>query len=299
MLSLRASRLRRSTYIVLAVVAAALAMGTAGCSQQQDGPAAGPAAPAAVSAPKPAPVAMPKPPAGAKINPKDGAVMIKVPAGEFIMGSGGGGDDFALASPAHKVKLKAYYIYQNDVTVGMYKKFCAVTGRSMPHPPAWGWNNADYPMGDVTWYDACAYARWAGAALPTEAEWEKAARGTDGRNYPWGNVWDPAKCANSVGAAASTPQPVGSFPAGASPYGVLDMAGNVMQWCADAWYGQPYNSKKKPYTAGGPTVGQSRVVRGGSYNSFNPEYFECTFRNGNDGDIHIIYLGFRCAEPVR
>jgi len=122
------------------------------------------------------------------INAKDRAEVVYIPAGEFTMGSkpGVGKSD---EQPEHKVDLDGYWIYQTKVTVAQYRQFCQATGRSMPNAPSWGWKD-DHPIVSVTWDDATAYAKWAGAALPTEAQWEKAARGTDGRIYPWGNEWD-------------------------------------------------------------------------------------------------------------
>jgi len=165
-----------------------------------------------------------------KINSKDGSELILIPAGEFLMGSLD--IDSQVVSnekPQHKVYLDAYYIYKNDVTVAQYRVFCRVKRRKMPGLPDWA--KDDHPMICVTWDDAIAYAQWAGAALPTEAQWEKAARGQDGRLYPWGNAWDASKCQCSKvqwGDAGKT-SPVGTFPSGASPYGVLDMVGNVEQ----------------------------------------------------------------------
>ncbi len=118
--------------------------------------------------------------------------MVRIPAGTFLMGSkaGEGSDD---EHPQHTVDLTGYWIYRTDVTVAQYRKFCTATGREMPDAPDWGWQD-DHPVVNVDWDDANAYADWAGAALPTEAQWEKAARGTDGRIYPWGNDWDATKC---------------------------------------------------------------------------------------------------------
>jgi len=135
---------------------------------------------------------------GVSVKPKHGAEMVYVPAGEFLMGSkeGEGDDD---ERPQHTVYLDAYWIYKTEVTVAQYRKFCQATGRQMPEEPSvQAWTD-DHPIVNVSWDDAVAYGKWAGAALPTEAQWEKAARGTDGRQYPWGNDWDAQKCVNSVG----------------------------------------------------------------------------------------------------
>ena len=169
----------------------------------------------------------------AGINPKDGAEMVWVPAGEFLMGST---DDEGVRDerPQRKVYLDGYWMYKTEVTVAQYRKFCEATNREMPEAPEWGWKE-DHPVVNVSWHDAVDYAKWAGASLPTEAQWEKAARGTDGRVFPWGNEWDAGACANSVSWSLKGTKPVGSCPAGASPYGCVDMAGNAWEWCAD-WY---------------------------------------------------------------
>ena len=118
-----------------------------------------------------------------KINAKDGAKMVWIPAGEFIMGS----DEYAAEKPAHKVYLDGFWMDKNDVTVAQYRQFCEATGRQMPKAPSWGWID-DHPVVNVTWDDAKAYADWAGMALPTEAEWEKAARGGEYHRYVWGDA---------------------------------------------------------------------------------------------------------------
>jgi formylglycine-generating enzyme required for sulfatase activity len=184
-------------------------------------------------------------------------------------------------------------MYKNDVTVSEYRKFCDATGRKMPEAHFWGWID-EHPMVNVTWYDAKAYADWAGISLPTEAQWEKAARGGDGRTYPWGFTWDAAKCSNSVGANnPGKTSPVGSFPAEASPYGCLDMAGNVWQWCAD-WYGEDYYKNSPAKNPTGPETGTARVLRGGGWHNYNPDYFRAAYRyyftpmERDDG-------GFRCV----
>ena len=245
-----------------------------------------------------------------RINPKDGAEMVYVPAGEFLMGSteaeieaafayhrdrktGYGKAWFTCEGPQRRVYLAAYRIYKNDVTVAQYRKFCQGTGRQMPHAPDWGWND-NHPMTNVTWHDAKAYCEWAGARLPTEAQWEKAARGIDGRMYPWGNEWDRGKLWCSVGGQSSGTAPVGSFPAGASPYGCLDMAGNAWQWCED-WYDASYYRKGENYNPLGPVTGQSRVLRGGAWNGNNPPNFRVVDRVGSDPAHPSFDDGFRCV----
>jgi formylglycine-generating enzyme required for sulfatase activity len=160
-------------------------------------------------------------------------------------GSNEGSED---EKPPHKVYLDAFYISRCPVTNAEYKKFVDATGRDVPFakedwakPYNWDKKTRNYPNDKanhpvvlVSWYDAVEYCIWAGVRLPTEAEWEKAARGTDGRTYPWGNGWDQNLCNNRTSPYEDT-VPVGSYPRGASPYGVMDMAGNAWEW-TDDWY---------------------------------------------------------------
>jgi formylglycine-generating enzyme required for sulfatase activity len=230
-------------------------------------------------------------------NLKDGAEVVFIPAGVFLMGSKDGNGK-ADEQPQHTVYLDSYYIYKYDVTVAEYRTFCQATGRAMPDAPSWGWLE-NHPMVDVSWNDAKAYADWAGAALPSEAQWEKAARGTDGRLYPWGNDWDAAKCNTGSKQTSS----VGSFPAGASPYGCLDMAGNVWQWCAD-WYGEDYYKNSPTNNPTGPATGEVRVLRGGSWYYYDFGDYKSgargAVRDGIGPDGWYYYIGFRCAvlSPV-
>jgi formylglycine-generating enzyme required for sulfatase activity len=216
--------------------------------------------------------------------------MVYVPAGEFLMGTNGRSDE----EPQRKVYLDAYWMYRTPVTVAQYQRFCQATRRPMPKAPGWGWE-ADHPVVNVSWHDAKAYGDWAGVALPTEAEWEKAARGTDGREYPWGNTWDSAKAVCSVSpASARSTAPVGSFPGGASPYGCLDMAGNVWEWCAD-WFSDDYYKTAPDRNPVGPASGSFRVVRGGSWIYYGEGVFRCASRNGYIPVYGSRSDGFRCV----
>lgn len=225
------------------------------------------------------------------INPKDGAKMVWVPSGNFLMGDDTGSE---CEKPQHTVYLGGYWIYKYEVTVAQYRKFCAATGEHMPCAPEWGWND-DSPIVISSWDEADAYARWADARLPTEAEWEKAARGTDGRRYPWGNDWDKSRC-NSWESGLSRTASVGSYPSGASPYGCQDMAGNVWEWCQD-WYDSSYYSRTP---AGGwndpqgPSSGSYHVLRGGSWNDGVHSYFRGACRDGCESDGY--WFGLRPAR---
>lgn len=230
-------------------------------------------------------------PAQTRINPTDGAEMVLVPAGSFTMGDG---LDSSGDNEPHTVYLDSYWIYKNDVTVAEYRAFCQATGHDMPkaQQPADNW-----PVVDVSWDDANAYAQWAQVSLPTEAEWEKAARGTDRRAYPWGTAWDGSRCANSVAPHhAASPAPVGSYLLGASPYGVLDMAGNVRQWCAD-WYGD-YDQSDDVKDPAGPDSGQLRVLRGGAWSFDQPGAFRTAARAAATPSLAYLLFGFRCATSA-
>jgi len=217
--------------------------------------------------------------------------MVYIPPGEFLMGSKEGEGD-PDERPQRRVYLDGYWIDKNLVTVAQYRKFCQATERQMPGLP--DWSKDDHPMVNVSWHDAAAYAQWAGKSLPTEAEWEKAARGTDGRIYPWGNAWDGAKCQHSVGQTAGKTAPVGSFPAGKSPYGCLDMAGNVWEWCAD-WYDAGYYKNAPARNPTGPATGTQRVLRGGSWLDTTPGLFRAALRLRFTPVCRYISGGFRCV----
>ncbi|MGH7295300.1 MAG: formylglycine-generating enzyme family protein, partial [Polyangiaceae bacterium] len=188
--------------------------------------------------------------------------MVYVPAGDFIMGTDDTASYFSDAHPRHTHPMpNGTYIGRNDVTWAQYLAFCNATGRARPEAPRWGIQR-DHPVVNVSWDDAVAFCTWAGLRLPSEAEWEKAARGTDGRKYPWGND-DPTSSLCMYYSRDGT-SPVGSHPAGASPCGALDMAGNVWQWCAD-WYDRNAYKRYANGDTSPPTGSRDRVRRGCSW----------------------------------
>ncbi len=222
--------------------------------------------------------------------PEDIKQMIEIPAGEFIMGSEDGEDD---EKPAHAVYLDAFKIDKYEVTNVQYQACVTAEACQAQQSSDDGTTNDYYPVTDVTWEQASAYCAWVGKRLPTEAEWEKAARGTDERMYPWGNDinCEQAYYISCDGHLAI----VGSYPAGASPYGVMDMAGNAMEWVAD-WYDDDYYAYAPARNPMGPANGGYKVVRSGlwshSYNNSaraaNREAYAPTTSNGR--------IGFRCVQ---
>ena len=219
----------------------------------------------------------------------DGKEYIHIPAGEFWMGS-----SQDIDAPQRKVHLEGFYIRRYPVTNAEFHAFVETTGYMPPQHwqdriyPAW---EADNPVVYVNWHDATAYCRWVGGRLPTEAEWEKAARGTDKRHYPWGNAFDPDKC-NSRESARKAACAVGNFsPAGDSPYGVGDMAGNVWEWVLD-WYTPAYSDLAPTRNPTGPETGKTKVIRGGSYYN-NKTLVTCHARDHALPEICAVNYGFR------
>lgn len=233
------------------------------------------------------------------IKGKDGAEMVLIPAGEFWMGCNDKVDRQCRndEKPGRRVYLDAFYIDRFEVTNSQYERF--MKGASQPAPPFWNskhLNGAAQPVVAVSWSEAEAYCRWAGKRLPTEAEWEKAARGTDGNRYPWGDDLDSTK-ANYASKKAQRTVAVGSYAAGASPYGVHDMAGNVHEWVAD-WYANDYYKRAASNNPKGPDSGQRRVLRGGGWDS-SAEYVRSSRRDQFDPESRSSISGFRCVQDVR
>ena len=230
----------------------------------------------------------------------DNAEMVFVPAGEFTMGSNDGSDD---EKPVHTVYLDAFWIDKLEVTNALYKK-CVDAGKC-PKPGDTSSNTRktyygdsqydNYPVIYVSWNDARAYCDWAGKWLPSEAEWEKAARGTDARTYPWGNEFDARKLNSSEGNRNDTTQ-AGMFTAGASPYGALDMAGNVWEWTAD-WYDENYYTNSPRNKPAGPSSGQYRVLRGGALYNTSGSARAADRLSGAPANF-FNFVGFRCARSL-
>ena len=229
----------------------------------------------------------------------DDSPIAVIPAGEFWMGVDGmiGLED---EKPRHRVWLDAYSMDLYEVTVARYARFLAATHHQ---PPAY-WEtvemaeHGDRPVIGVTWDDAEAYCKWAGKRLPTEAEWEKAARGTDERPYPWGTKKPTPDLANyALGARFSYSQvlmPVGKYDKAKSPYGLFDMGGNVWEWTRD-WYEGAYYGKSPEKNPSGPEQGQFKVLRGGSWSDM-AKYMLTYGRFQLPPSTRNSYTGFRCAK---
>lgn len=226
------------------------------------------------------------------LSEKDGMTLVYVPGGEFTMGNDSGWEE---EKPAHTVDLDAYWIDQTEVTNEMYARCVQQGSCSFPSNTSHfeDPNYADHPVVYVSWSDANQYCAWAGRRLPTEAEWEKAARGMEGRVFPWGDTID-CSIANYWGeenGCIDNTTPVGNYPAGAGPYGALDLTGNVLEWVSSLFAMYPYDATdgREDPDAGGP-----RVLRGGSWN-VTAEFARGSRRDWYMPSVKRNYVGFRCA----
>jgi formylglycine-generating enzyme required for sulfatase activity len=230
-----------------------------------------------------------------KTSPKDGMIQLFVPEGEFLMGKEGEPDE---DSPIHEVYLDAYWIDKVEVTNSMYEKCVAEGSCTLPatrlNPYYGNWIYRDHPVVYVSWFQANEYCLWAGRKLPTEAEFEKAARGTEKYKYPWGNDAPNPRLANYADSQIGETVSVYRYPLGASPYGALNMVGNVREWVAD-WYSETYYQETTLNNPTGPETGFERSMRSGAYDADANELL-ATWRYKHEPQSAGLSRGFRCAE---
>lgn len=245
-------------------------------------------------------------PAGTIVNQKDGTQLVSIPEGEFLAGD----DKFPVTLPA-------YYLALTPVTNAQYARFLSERQPDADELEKWilldshcyvrasggGYEEyggrEDHPVVQVSWYGAKAYCEWAGLRLPSELEWEKGARGCDGREYPWGNDWAyGARCRNA-GTCGDDEQTccVWGYPEGCSPYGLYQIGGNVREWCADSYESGAYDRYKRGDLSA-PANHTNRVSRGGSWNDGDDDGFRCADRNDYYPDRRYYYIGFRCSRTV-
>jgi len=225
------------------------------------------------------------------LNERDGSILLLVPGGKFIAGGSGSDED----GGKFEVELPGYYLGITSVTNEQYMAFMKATGHRKPDNSYYD-KKADHPVTDVSWDDASAYCKWAGLRLPSELEREKASRGVDGREYPWGNEWDEKKCRNDKTKGNETTAGVWKYVSASGPWGHYQMAGNVWEWCCD-WYDKEAYARYKQGNLTPPSSGASRVVRGGSWYYVFHDLFRCAYRFLTPVN-RLSFIGFRVARTL-
>ncbi len=295
-------------------VGAAIVLATLGCSRQPRDREPGPSVDAAQSAAVSAPSGATGPDAtardagepeagesGVRVRSSDGAEMVRIPGGAFVRGSKDGEGE-ADERPQRTIRVSGFWLDRTELTTSRFQA-CVAAGACAPVASGKACNTSardDRPVNCVTWHQADAYCRWAGARLPTEAEWEKACRGTDGRVYPWGS--EPPSCGVVVfydpklryACGHYGTWRVGSKPAGISPHGVLDVSGNVWEWVAD-WYGGDYYATAPDEDPSGPGKGRDKIAHGGGWGHDPPGNHRCARRMRFSPSNQTPGIGFRCA----
>ena len=222
-------------------------------------------------------------------NPKDGTLLVLIPEGEFLAGE-----------ERFPVSLQSYYIALHPITNAQYKMFVDTTGHRLPsnwNSNSFESNKAYHPVVFVSYFDALAYCLWAGLRLPTELEWEKAARGSDGRDYPWGNNWKEGRqCSNENKSDNMPTCEVWQHPEGCSPYGIYQSSGNIWEWCVD-WFDENAYNRYKAKDLNLTTYGDERVMRGGSW-YYNGFALRTTIRSNFSPGRRNSARGFRCARSL-
>lgn len=232
-------------------------------------------------------------------NEKDGSEMVRIPGGEFWMGlADGDRDAWDNEKPRHQHRLAPYYIGIYCVTVEQFGRFVQATGHDVGS--YWRKDPANHPVRFVNWHDATAYANWSGLRLPTEAEWELAARGYEGRKYPWGEEWADGRrvCWDKQKGPGGATVPVDAHPEGAGPFGTYQQAGNVWEWCEDGYDGSVYRRYAKGDFSLTNETG-ARVLRGASWDDYDPRFFRGARRRQlRSGGPVLLNVGFRLARTA-